>query len=391
MIEKSFDTPITNRGVVNTKIGKNLPDLCLFEQNTIENKIRMCVDWCQFTIFGYEIVQIFDIFKALFNVTASQLIYEDVSLYGYDSCYSYKDIHLYYSKKREDMGFHFLLGGTACRQVEDLGFDFKTLFENITRFNAHFTRLDIAIDNFSTDYFTINKVKKCIKLNSVVSRFKNTVEFIKTNIESGNNEGYTIWFGSRASKIQIVFYDKLKERESQNYIVDNNIKIWTRLEVRFRDEYASQVVDNLITQDLNLYIKSILKNYIRFIDYSVVDKNRSRIPNIKWWNDFIEDVSCTRLYNNNYVSSITRKKDWLDNSTARVNSMVLLSSIPDLSIDDISCKFLVEYFNKGFTKISDHDVQFINEFRLKNGLNPIKIEDFKYLIGNIKDVLLERK
>ena len=390
-MENSYKTPFSNRGVVNTLNSEFLPFLPDKTSNIVDEKIKMCIDWCQFTIFGYELEQVFDIFNVLFNLKSSDLYFEYKSLFGYDCCYSYKDICMFYSKSRLDMGFHFLLTGLACREVEDLGINFIDFFKKVTSFNAHFTRLDVAIDNFTNDYFTISKVKKSIKKNCVVSRFKNTTEFIKTNIDSGLNEGYTIWFGSRASKIQVVFYDKLKERESQNYVVDNNIKIWTRLEIRFRDEYSSQVVLNLITNDFHTYIKSILNNYIKFIDFNSTDSNRSRCHLIKWWSDFINDVSKTKLYNNNYVSSLARKKAWLDSSVSRTNAMVLLSNISDLSLDKFSCDYLVDYFTRGFIKINDKDLQFINEYRLKNGLNPLVLEDFKYLIGNIKDVLIERK
>ncbi len=331
-------------------------------------------------------------FKEFFGIESFYVLCEEKGLYGYDVCYSYKDIKLYVNTKREDMGYHLLISGSACRQVEELNIDFKDLFSKIRMYNGHFTRLDVAIDNFTDDYFSIDRVKDCIKNNEVVSRFKNTVEFIKTKLEDNSNKGYTIWFGSRASKIQVVFYDKLKERESQNYIVSENIKTWCRLEIRFRDEYATEVVINLLEKDFNSYIKSLLRNYIKFVDSSNSDDtNRSRLGLVYWWNKFLEDLPATKLYSSNYQASISRKQEWLEKSTSRVNAMVLLSTVENLSLDEISCKFLVDYFNRGFTNVTDKDIAFINEFRLMHELNPISKEDFKYMIGDIKDFILERK
>ena len=391
MIEKSFDTPTTtNRGVVNTKNGHFSPEISQSRSILVKDKIKMCVDWCQCTIFSYE-KTIYDLFYELFNVDSNHVIFELKGLYGYDKCYSYKDIKIYTSSRREDMGIHILLSGTGCRQVEDLKIGFIDLFKKIRQYNAHYTRLDIAIDNFTNKYFSMYRVKKSIKDNCVVSRFRNTIEFIKTQIKDSSNKGYTIWFGSRASDIQIVFYDKLKERESQNQIVSDNIKYWCRLEIRFRNDYASQVVLNLLDKDFNEYIKSILKNYIKFVELDEDEKNRSRLPLIYWWSDFLDNVNGVRLYNNNYVASISKKQSWLENSTARTNAMVLLSNIEDLSLDMISCDYLVKYFTKGFIEIEQKDIDYINEYRIKNGFNPIEIEDFKYMIGDIKDFLLERK
>ena len=364
MNENSYSTPITNRGVVNTENG----DFCLKVSQsrcTLDNSdIKMCIDWVQATIFNYE-KTVYDLFKDLFNINSSNVFFEVKGLYGYDVCYSYRDIKIYSSNHREDMGYHLLISGSACRQVEDLNISFIDLFKKIRSYNGHFTRLDIAIDNFTQDYFTMNKVKKSIKNNGVVSRFKNSIEFIKTDLKNNGNKGYTIWFGSRASKIQIVFYDKLKERESQNQIVSDNIKYWCRLEIRFRDEYSSEVVANLIEKDFNLYIKSILMNYIKFVDLNSNDSNRSRKDLVNWWYNFLENVPGVRLYNNNYVASISKKRDWLNNSTSRTNAMVLLSSIDNLSLDKISCDYLVEYFTNGFKDIDNKDLQLYQKSPLK--------------------------
>lgn len=390
MKEISYSTPNTNRGVVNTKNSEFSPEFREKCEKSLNNEIKMCVDWCQCTIFSYE-KSIYDLYKELFNVDSSYITMELKNLYGYDKCYSYKDIKIYVSSKRDDMGIHILLSGTGCRQVEDLKIGFIDLFKKIRQYNAHYTRLDIAIDNFTNKYFSMYRVKKSIKDNCVVSRFRNTIEFIKTQIKDSSNKGYTIWFGSRASDIQIVFYDKLKERESQNQIVSDNIKYWCRLEIRFRNDYASQVVLNLMEKDFNEYIKSVLKNYIDFVELNPKEKNRSRLKTIDWWKEFLDNVYGVRLYNNNYVATLSKKQSWLENSTSKTNAMVLLSNIENLYVDKISCEYLVKYFTKGFINIENSDLQFINEYRIKNGFNPIELEDLKYMIGEIKDVLLEKR
>ena len=373
MNENSYKPPITNRGVV----------------TTLDSNIKMCIDWCQATIFGYD-KSIFDLFDEFFGISSFGIVFENKALYGYDRTYSWKDIKVFCSS-RDDMGIHILLSGKGCRDIEDLGINFVDLFSIIRKYNGHFTRLDVAIDNFSDDYFTMDRVKYSIKNNLVVSRFKNSIEFIKTKLDDNINMGYTIWFGSRSSNIQVVFYDKLKERECQNIVVNDNIKFWTRCEIRFRNDYASEVVVNLIEKDFNIYILSLLNNYIKFIDCNYNDSNRCRIPAVEWWNSFLKDIPKIKLYNSNYVRSITRTREWCINSTSRSNAMVLLSTIPDLSLDNITCNYLVDFFNNGFKEVDSKDLQYINDYRISKGLLPITLEDFKYLVGDIKDFMLERK
>lgn len=55
-------------------------------------------------------------------------------------------------------------------------------------------------------------------------------------IENNVILGDTLQFGSRASLVQITFYDKLQERKNNNYIVRDDVKYWVRTELRFRNE-----------------------------------------------------------------------------------------------------------------------------------------------------------
>ena len=72
--------------------------------------------------------------------------------------------------------------------------------------------IDVSIDNFTNKYYSLNRVVKCIKNHEVVSRFRSCIQFAKEDLDSLENIGHTVWFGSRSSDVQFVFYDKLKER-----------------------------------------------------------------------------------------------------------------------------------------------------------------------------------
>lgn len=206
------------------------------------------------------------------------------------------------------MGIHIYITGSGCRDIEDLNILYIDLFKKLISYGAVFTRVDISFDIFTEKYFSVKKIGDCIKNNEVVSRFKNSIEFLKTDLSNSLTNGYTIWFGSRASKIQIVFYDKLKERECNNYIVTNNIKFWNRLEIRFRDNYASEVIYNFVNNDFNKYIISILNNYISFKEYNSCDlKHKYRWNNKKWWNNFLNNAEKISFSNVNVESSISKK------------------------------------------------------------------------------------
>ena len=86
-----------------------------------------------------------------------------------------------------------------------------------------YNRIDIAIDDYTNKYFTLTKLKKYKDKGLILSKFLNLYHMGKICISTGESAGDTIQFGSKASEVQITFYDKLLERESQNYIIIDNI------------------------------------------------------------------------------------------------------------------------------------------------------------------------
>ena len=228
-----YTAPVTNRGVV----------------NTYKSELFLLFDWVQATFFAdKEKFTIYDIFFYLFGVDTSDLLLNEKSPhFGYSDCYSYRDICIMVSD-REDMGYHLYMTGSACRDFEELGLDYKDLFKKLYKLNVHFTRVDVSVDDFTGKYFPFDQIKKCIKNRSVITKFRTSTEFVKTNLKDIDNIGYTIWFGTRASDIQYVFYDKLKERiyNANCEIIQDNLKCWNRFEMRYRNQYADTIICNYV-------------------------------------------------------------------------------------------------------------------------------------------------
>lgn len=358
----------------------------------------LLVDWIQATILRSDI-SVYELFKNLFGIESKFVVKEASGFFGYDTSYSYKDIRIMVAEYRryeglQDMGYHIYITGSGCRDLEDLNIDYKDLFKKILNYGAQFTRLDISVDCFTNKYFTIPRIKECIKNGQVVSRFRNTIEFVKTHLENGVNEGYTIWFGSRASDVQIVFYDKLKERQSQNYIVDNNINFWIRLECRFRRNHASEVASNFANktfEEFKEFYFGVLLNYIRFVEINKKDKNKRRWKILPWWQEFVGDAKKISLQKINVESTITRKRNWCINSTSRNNFLVLLSEMELLTVDDVLGEFMYELFKTGASRISDHDLQYLNDLRNRNGMISVQKEEIQDLIKDINDYVRDKE
>lgn len=178
------------------------------------------------------------------------------------------------------------------------------------------------------------------------------------------------------------------ERQSQNYIVDNSITSWTRTELRFRQERAKEIVD-LIINDNNFSstIKGILKNYICFLE-PTKDTNKSRWPIAKFWTDFTDNIDKIKLSRINIENSITKKKDWLIHSVSKSQLMVFLSELDNIELSQYASDFLFKMLKFPTEKLSDKDIQFINDERYKKNKDLITREQILDYLEDIKQVIL---
>lgn len=401
MNENSLETPVTNRGVINVEIDNFYLDL-KGQINDLQQFI--VVDWFQCTIFpdfnitdvdingvvdGYRL-HVFDYFKKLFNIERQDIIVEEKGLNGYNMTYSFKNIKMMTNTKRKEMGINVLMSGSGCRDYEELNIGWYNLFIMLHGMTVSYNRIDIAIDDYTDKYFTLKKLKYYNSHGLISSKFEISWYMDKKRIATGESLGDTLQFGSKASLVQITFYDKLLERASQNYIVNNNIKHWTRCEVRFRHNKAKDIINLLINNenDLNVVVKGVLHDYIRFLIKNDKNKQKCKWDTAKWWLDYLENIDKLKLSTKNPERSITRKKAWIDKSVSKSYLQVLISTMNNISLDNHSSSFIKDVLINGVENITDKDIEMINDYRISNKLLPITKEQLYDYIRDIKDVLL---
>lgn len=367
-------------------------------------KIDIVIDWFQVTIFPSNKVKDFGalfpvpnndriivyLFKELFNLNYSDIVKEPRGINGYDVRYSYKDISIMNNSQREDMGVNIILTGKGCRDFESLNISWNQLFNKLKIYEINFNRIDIAIDTFDDRYFDLELLKKYIKRGLCCSKFVNSLFIYNNKLSDGSISSNTIQFGSKASDIQITFYDKLLERSNAGYIVDHNIKFWIRTELRFRHDKARELFYLLFNNDnYSDFIFSILYEYIDFKEMKSKDSNLSRRETALFWCRFIGDNRRLKLSVKSRESDIVTKYNWLLESTSRSQLMVYLSKLPNIKVDYISVEVLYQYLTKGIENISDKDIQLINDYRIKHKLVPFKKSEIMDYIDDIKNSVLE--
>lgn len=376
LIKNNLQPPYTDRGVQNTS------GAFLWEKNIL-------VDWFQCSI--KECVSPYIIFTEYLHISKDLINYEEKGLYCYDRTYSYKGIEIMQSSKSNNFGTFIYMTGSACRDFESLGLNFIDFFRYLfTSYTCNVSRLDIAIDVFNDRYFTIAKIRDYINNKQVVSRFKSSVEFIQKSLSNSNIESETIWFGSRTSNIQIVFYNKKQERINRNYEVDKNIEYWFRCETRFRNEVANNLILTILQDnDYITRINEVLFNYLDFKDISLTESNKSRWVTSQWWLDYLETNKKLSLGVNIKESSITCKRKWLNTSVSKTNFMVYVSDLvkQDMSIDIGTSDYLYDFLKYGEKKITKKDLDKINDYRIVNGLEPLTLGDLETISESVSKLI----
>lgn len=114
-----------------------------------------------------------------------------------------------------------------------------------------------------------------------------------------------------------------------------------------------------------------------------------RRANADWWDSFLGNFSKLSITSYLPERTITRKKTWLYNSTSKSNLMVLLSSLDNLERDTNTSDYLLELFKKGFEKFNYKDLQLINDYRLKNKLEPLTKMEVEAYIQDLHSIILK--
>lgn len=188
---------------------------------------------------------------------------------GYDTKYTFQNINLFISKRREDMGCMIELKGQACRQYEwyfeneqkSSWRDFfircfeyeRAISEGEGKF-MNIPRLDIALDEKYNENgnFELGKLVDLWDSGLVESRL--TMKQIEDNGQYGKAK--TIYFGSRQSAYHFCFYQKdIEQAKKLGLDIDlihSSLKFKNRYEVRMCDDVALDFVRKSLNERIDM-------------------------------------------------------------------------------------------------------------------------------------------
>lgn len=262
-----------------------------------ENGLLVTIDYLEFTVFtskepdadisGAEITAIEDILK----LSTDQFVSLSVGMNGYPKRLKWAAstlFVLYGAGARQ--GVHVTLSGSACRAYVSNVDDLLYLILRIEQAGGKLTRLDLAVDDLESRFYSIAEIVECYEKREIISRWKTMERQFKSDIEGQVNVKECLYFGSMKSDCFLRVYNKSIEqmfREQRTIAeiaaVENP---WVRWELVLRRD-AALSVQKLIMQQMPLgeIWCGIMANYFRLVDASG-DTNRSRWQTQKKWIHF---------------------------------------------------------------------------------------------------------
>ncbi|GMA08259.1 putative DNA relaxase NicK [Tetragenococcus halophilus subsp. flandriensis] len=281
---------------------------------------------------------IFDYIRVQFPVHNNRLVFDEVlkidediffeeewHQWGYNRMFRLDAVRVLKSAEEDERGMLIELSGRGCRQMEAIleaqNRTWMSFFETCKRKGGHFTRVDVAINDYQELVSIPELLKKCYR-GEVVSRFKKISHRGSLSLETQESEGVTIYFGSWDSTAFFCFYQKDYEQAVKKKIPLEETEIKNRYEVRVKDERAELLIENYCREgDIGTLVLGFIRAQLRFIDPRGSIRKYD-CPTNKEWLRLVRDVEILPLKLDPREDFYEKTINWLKSSASRSLQMV---------------------------------------------------------------------
>lgn len=335
-------------------------------ENTEEVGLRLLVDWvtCSFH-FASNLADLLTLI-GLHNVKFERLNHARYD--GYSSTYRMDQMEILVSEDENKYMLNF--SGQGCRLYEQASNVewtklFGMLLENC---QAKFTRLDIAVDDFSEIYKT-STIRQAVYKKLCVTRLKGWGTKEEGNINDGNDylTMDSFYIGGWKSRYFLNIYDKKIEREIKGKEV--TVSTWTRTELRLKNEYATRFAVEIANgkESLGYYTMSFLNEKIQFLKPGTYT-NKSRAcedkENIsKWWRRFLGKCGKLNLSEKAPDKTIQTTVKWMKHQVAPSIAMIYEADGAD-NFD----KFVQQLREDGEKRLTKKQTMMIDDYQQQRDL-----------------------
>lgn len=331
-----------------------------------KNSLTALIDWCQITVKD---VDLFTVITDILKIPLSlmELQNKGKGIAGHELVAGFDNIKILKpTGKMQYNGFQILMSGSGCRNYENFlvinketWFDF---FARVCQYHVNFPRIDLAIDDHKP-YLNIPELIRLTKQGLISSQLRNYSENASGELSESIPvlKGNTLYLGSSNSDFRIVFYEKgYEQAEKFGKELDPN---WNRYELRFRQERANKVVQELIARrDVAEIAMSVLNGKIRFLEQPE-NKSTSRkrlYPTYPPWELFMQDIEKIKLTIQPQKKTLNSIWNWLESSVAP--SLKLFSEIGELD----NCDYIQVLIEQA--KMNDTQIKIYEDYKKSSKL-----------------------
>lgn len=275
----------------------------------------------------------------------------------------------------EEMGIHVIISGSAIMDVlqhfketistvspfdDELvpsvtDFDNTIMIEFLQRLRkiGRLTRLDLAVDDRGSVYFTVDDIRNYIDRQEVVSKFRSFRD-ISENILAGSCTGRSLYLGSRQSEIMLRIYDKQLEQNKKAVSEEDLVPDpWIRWEFEIKNDRANIAADMIVQhKELGEIVMSIMNNYLKIVVLD--DSNRSRCSINPLWKKFLESVGKLRLYVPEFAKTLKDKRKWLVHQCLPTLAGIIIA-------DNGSFDIITDHFENAVVRMNNHLRNLVSE------------------------------
>lgn len=338
--------PSNNMGVVNTS-----------DQEIPPNSILL--DYLRFTL-PYSL----DAFTGLSEWVVGQGERQATGMNGYTHRSTVlKTGFVLWHPERKEMGIHVVLPAGALSQVDltPIG-----LMNWVLGRGGHFTRVDIAYDDFSGS-LDIGEMDRKLRDGEVVTRWKKAKSQSGSyRIGEGIDDGEGVTIGSRSSEAYCRIYDKKMERKAKD--IDVDVLSWVRVEIELKGKKSQELAKVLTSIETEKSPGEILSSLLYgLLDFKEPgdDTNKSRWVTSEWWSYFMGASEKLTLTLPKDERTLDEVKEWFDVYVSQMAAVILLAEMDEGEVDGYN--WLMASITAGSKKLKGHHKRIIMNSLHKKG------------------------
>ena len=267
----------SNRGVQNTK------------KNASKGHCIAGLDWFAFTLWDFSVSAIMEQFLRL---SPEQFEKSRGSYHGYCTKYTLGDeLITIWADGGAQQGVHVIITGRGCTYLQEV-MPFLDLFMALSALCVQVTRLDLALDDKTGNWYTVAQLVDHARNMEIISYWRNCDVDMGYSLDKGQINKAVIYMGSIHSDQFLRVYDKRLEQNARGVHLAGLPEQWTRWEFCLRNEKAQAVMWKLQQgSSLNQLFADLLSESMRIVKADKQQANRSRWKVRPKWLRFVPAVA----------------------------------------------------------------------------------------------------